>query len=85
MNQEAKNFEEANQPEGRYANEFKVGYNFFEFVLDFGQSYGEDRPAKYHTRVITNPVYAKVLLKLLNESVNQYEHNFGGIIDRESG
>ena len=59
---------EGPQPEGRYANQFKVGHNFFEFVIDFGQSYGEDGAVKYHTRMVTNPVYAKSLLKLLAES-----------------
>lgn len=74
---------EGTQPEGRYANQFKVGHNFFEFVIDFGQSYGEDGAVKYHTRMVTNPVYAKSLLKLLAESVSQYEQNFGAIVDRE--
>ena len=49
--------------EGRYANYFKIGYNAFEFVIDFGQLYPEgepgDKKARFHTRIITAPVYAR--------------------------
>lgn len=67
--------------EGRYANYFKVGYNAFEFLLDCGQFYPEGREAGLHTRIITNPIYAKTLLKLLRESVDQYEQTFGRIAE----
>jgi hypothetical protein len=67
------------QPNGRYANYFKVGHNAFEFLFDFGQIYAQGRCAPLHTRIITTPVYAKTLLGLLQESVNQYEQLFGTI------
>ena len=68
--------------EGRYANYFKVGHNACEFVIDFGQHYGESRKAKLHTRVITNPTYAKAILVTLKESIEQYENKFGRIEKR---
>jgi hypothetical protein len=68
--------------EGRHANYFKVGYNAFEFVLDFGQYFAnEDEEAKFHTRIITSPGYAKSLLEILQERVDKYELDFGIIVD----
>ncbi len=64
---------------GRYANYFKIGYNAFEFLLDFGQFYNEDEKAQLHTRIITSPIYAKTLHKLLQDSIDQYEQAFGAI------
>jgi hypothetical protein len=67
--------------EGRYANYFKVGYNAFEFVLDFGQHYteDEDKGAQLHTRIVTGPIYAKALLEFLQECIDKYELDFGAI------
>jgi hypothetical protein len=67
---------------GQYANYFKVGHNDVEFVLDFGQFYPDDENAHIHTRIITNPGYAKVLLELLQGSINQYEQTFGEILQK---
>ena len=65
--------------EGRYANYFKVGHNAFEFVLDFGQYYPGTEEAELYTRIITSPFYARDLLKILNDSIIQYEKIFGTI------
>jgi len=65
--------------EGRYANYFKVGHNPLEFLLDFGQLYADSQQAQFHTRIITNPTYAKAFLGLLSESIAQYEQTFGVI------
>jgi Protein of unknown function (DUF3467) len=79
MNQDNEPPGEAAELEGRYANYFKVGHNAFEFLLDFGQFYATSQEAQFHTRIITAPIYAKALLELLRESVNQYEQTFGAI------
>ncbi len=84
MNPIEKESRGAGQIEGRYANNFKVGHNAFEFVLDFGQFYPEEKMVHLHTRVITSPVYAKTLLGTLQESVDKYEQTFGSI-PREEG
>ena len=47
---------------GRYSNYFKVGFNQYEFSLDFGQLYSGPGPARFHTRIVTIPVYAKSML-----------------------
>jgi hypothetical protein len=69
------------QLEGRYANYFKVGNNAFEFLLDFGQFYPEDGKAQLHTRIVTSPIYAKALLQILRQSIDQHEQSFGVIQD----
>lgn len=69
---------------GRYANYFRVGHNAYEFIVDFGQFYHEVETEKYHTRIITNPVYFKVLLATLQESLDEYEQVFGFIPKEES-
>lgn len=63
--------------EGKYANYFQVGHNAFEFLLDFGQMYADGTEERFHTRIVTGPSYAKELLKVLNESIEQYEATFG--------
>jgi hypothetical protein len=65
--------------EGRYANAFQVGHNAFEFLLDFGQLSPESKRVRFHTRIITGPVYAKALLETLRGSVDRYEQTFGVI------
>jgi hypothetical protein len=79
MNQDNEPPEEAGEVEGRYANYFKVGHNAFEFLLDFGQFYAETQRAQFHTRIITNPIYARSLLGILRQSLERYEQTFGAI------
>jgi hypothetical protein len=79
MSHDDESRQESGQPEGRYANYFKVGHNAFEFVLDFGQFYPENSGAWFHTRIISAPIYAKALLQTLGESIDLYEQTFGVI------
>jgi hypothetical protein len=69
--------------EGKYANYFQLGHNAFEFLLDFGQLYSDGKQERIHTRIVTSPPYAKELLKVLMESVEQYEQSFGPIKQNE--
>ena len=77
MNREGKNSQKNTTPEGRYANYFKIGYNAFEFVIDFGQFYDEDEEAQLQIRIVTSPFYAKRLLTTLQGGIEQYEQTFG--------
>jgi hypothetical protein len=79
MSGKSRGVQDNGQPNGRYANYFTIGHNAFEFLFDFGQNHTEARSAPLHTRIITTPVYAKTFLALLQESVDQYEQNFGAI------
>ena len=65
--------------EGRYANYIQVGHNAFEFVLDFGQRYGDDPVPVVHTRIVVNPAYAKAFLDVLTESIAAYQRDVGAI------
>jgi hypothetical protein len=83
MSDEHEECQDANPLEGKYANYFKVGYNAFEFVIDFGQLYPENetgtKKAQIHTRIVTAPVYAKALLETLQTSIAQYEQSFSDL------
>jgi len=65
--------------EGHYANTFQVGHNAFEFLLDFGQVLPETENPRFHTRIITGPVYAKAFAEVLHEALLTYEATFGAI------
>jgi len=68
------------EAEGKYTNYLKVGHNAFEFLLDFGQFFVEQQSRiQFHTRLVTTPGYMKEFLKIMNESVGQYESAFGVI------
>lgn len=76
------NINEANDStEARYANSFRVGYNAYEILIEFGQAYEDESNTRMHTRIVTSPNYAKELLKTLMASINSYEAQFGTISD----
>jgi hypothetical protein len=63
-------------PEAKYANYFQVGHNAYEFLMEYGQSYGE-LLVTIHTRIIIAPSYARELLNVLQEAMGEYEAQFG--------
>ena len=65
-----------NRLEGKYANHFAVGYNAYEFIFDFGQSYSENEEAELSLRIVTSPFYAREFLKTLQQSIEQYDDSF---------
>ncbi len=67
------------EPEGKYANHFRIGYNAFEFLVDFGQFYDGNDDARVHTRVITSPVYVLELMEMLLDAIREYEKAYGEI------
>lgn len=79
MSQEGEDPRRPDPLEGRYANSFQIGHNAFEFLLDFGQVFPDREEARFHTRIITGPVYARALLATLQESIARYEQTFGVI------
>lgn len=64
---------------GAYANQIIVGHSQKEFILDFGLIVPPGNKIKIVSRVITNPIDAKVLLMVLNENISRYEKMFGSI------
>jgi hypothetical protein len=80
-----------NKIKEKYANYFKVGYNAYEFIIDFcryypeNDCYSENEKAKLCERIITSPVYAKVLMNILMKSIKEYEDTLGLIEEDENG
>lgn len=63
-----------------YSNYFQVGFNVFEFLLDFGQSFANPESARvFFTRIMVTPGGAKNLSQTLRESVARYEETYGPI------
>ena len=65
--------------EARYCNYFEIGHNAFEFIFDFGQYHPEDSAAHMHSRIVTGPVYAKLLAGLLQDTLKRFEDEHGTI------
>jgi hypothetical protein len=58
--------------EARYANYFQVGYNAFEFLLEFGQ-----REGRIHTSIYVSPQHARMLADLLCGALKEYAEGGG--------
>jgi hypothetical protein len=83
MQQYSGDYDDSAQPlVGRYANCFQVGYNAFEFLLDFGQSYESDRTIM-HTRIVLLPSCARDLAELLCASLANHEAGVDGYADSQ--
>ncbi|WP_299780582.1 DUF3467 domain-containing protein [uncultured Roseobacter sp.] len=64
-----------------YANYFEVGHNPYEFLIDFGQIDPQRGTATINSRLALGPTHAKLLMRLLSRSVEQFERDFGAIAD----
>ncbi len=62
-------------PEARYANFFRIGFNAYEFVLDFGQEYPPEAE-RIHTRLVVNIALARNLCETLESSLRDYSSRF---------
>lgn len=79
MDEDEPIWEGVDEVEARYANSFRVGYNAFEILLDFGQVSSETSRPKLQNRIITNPTLASALFGMLEESLKRYRSEFGPI------
>ena len=64
-----------------YANYFEVGHNAFEFLIDFGQIDPQTGAIHINSRIAVGPTHAKLLSRLMDGAVTQYESQFGPIPD----
>jgi predicted restriction endonuclease len=71
------------RPSGQYANYLEIGYNAFEFILDFGQFHPEDSKPRFNTRIISTPSHLRAFLEVILHSVEEYEQNYGYIRNEE--
>ena len=67
--------------EAKYTNLFRVGYNAFEVLVEFGQSYPGTDPDLIHSRIATSPTYAREFLRMLSSSIEGYEREYGAMRD----
>ncbi len=68
---------------GEYANYFEVGHDFVAFYLDCGQVGAADERTKVYNRIITSPIGARRLVRVLWKALNEYSRRFGDIRDEE--
>ena len=71
----------SNLGKGEYANYFEVGHDFVAFYLDCGQVGAEHEKTKVYNRIITSPIGASRLVKVLWKALNEYSRRFGDIRD----
>lgn len=62
--------------QGKYTNYCQVGQNGMEFVIDFGERYGEEADPLIHTRIVATPVSMKAMVAALVEAVGIYQRRF---------
>ena len=62
-----------------YSNHLQVGYNAFEFLLEFGQFREKDSHVVNVTAIVTSPAFAKAFARTLSDSIANYEQRFGAI------
>ena len=64
-----------------FADRFHVGQNAFEFRVDCGHDGAESERMTVYMRVITSPVNARELFRLLGAGLLNYADTFGPIDD----
>lgn len=67
------------EAEGIYSNLAIITHSPAEFVIDFTRVVPGVPKAKVHSRIITTPQHAKMLLKALQENIDKFEARFGEI------
>lgn len=67
------------EAEGIYSNLAIITHSPAEFIIDFTRVVPGAPKAKVHSRIITTPQHAKMLLKALQDNVEKFEAKFGEI------
>jgi hypothetical protein len=63
-----------------HADAFEVGYNGLQFRMDCGHDQGSDSEVvKVYLRIITSPIDARELFRLLGAGLLRYADTFGPI------
>ena len=68
---------------GDYCNAANFRHTKHEFIMDFIFHLGNE--AHFLSRIISNPLHAKAMLKALQNNVEEYEKKFGPIPSGDSG
>jgi len=67
------------EAEGIYSNLAIITHSPAEFIIDFTRVVPGAPKAKVHSRIITTPQHAKMLLKALQDNITKFENKFGEI------
>lgn len=67
------------EAEGIYSNLAIITHSPAEFVIDFTRVVPGVPKARVHSRIITTPQHAKMLLRALKENIEKFEARFGEI------
>ncbi len=67
------------EAEGIYSNLAIITHSPAEFIIDFTRVVPGAPKAKVHSRIITTPQHAKMLLKALQDNIDKFEKRFGEI------
>jgi hypothetical protein len=70
--------------EGRSSNHFELAFTESEFLIDFGQAYGNSGDVLVHTRIIMTPRSARTLVQMLQEMVEKYDRSLGPAPERNA-
>jgi hypothetical protein len=62
-------------PESCYANCFRVGFNAYEFIVEFGQVYPSELE-RFHTRIVISTPLARSLSETLKRSLGDFDRKF---------
>ncbi len=65
--------------EGTYVNFLSVFHNQAEFIMDFGRIVPGKPEVKIMSRLISNPIALKQIVRTLTENLERYERAFGPI------
>jgi hypothetical protein len=68
---------------GNYCNAANFRHTKHEFIMDFIFHLGNE--AHFLSRIISNPIHAKAMLKTWQDNMEQYEQKFGPIPSGDSG
>ena len=69
---------------GLYVNQAIIGHSQKEFIIDLGLLVPPGNKIKVQSRIITNPIDAKILYLLLKENIEKFEQRFGVIQVRKT-
>ena len=67
------------EAEGVYSNLAIITHSPAEFIIDFTRVVPGAPKAKVHSRIITTPQHAKMLLNALQDNIDKFEKRFGEI------
>ncbi|PID62654.1 MAG: hypothetical protein CR986_00840 [Ignavibacteriae bacterium] len=67
------------EAEGIYSNLAIITHSPAEFIIDFTRVVPGVPKAKVHSRIITTPQHAKMLLNALQDNITKFEGRFGEI------